>query len=737
LLLTCSFPVRAHFDERQVIGTLTVTWDLVPVVQRLHSEARLVDGQAGIVLVTRDGIVASVPSSRPERILHRPIETALANTLRSGQRRGHLVESIGGVRHLVGFAHSSSPAGWSVLVVEEAAVAFAPIDRLRGAVLGVGGGVALLAFVLALMGSARLTRPVLELEAAARRVAGGNLAVRLESSSGDEIGSLSRSFDRMVEDLARQRAQLVDKAYVDSLIAGMSEWLFVVDGDGRVQRANPAVLRVRGIAAEQMIGQPAGAMFAEGERAFRERVLDPARRDSSVTEVELGLHAFDGRVVPVVVSAGRLPPVAGTSGIEVVCLAADITQHKMAEAELLKAREAAEAAAGAKARFLAAVSHEVRTPLNGVLGMTDVLAGTSLDDRQREYVETARRSGELLLSLLSDILDYSRMEAGRLELTRVAFDLRSCVADAAELLWASARQANLELSVHVDQRLPHRVVGDPNRLQQVLLNLVSNAIKFTPAGGVVIRAMPVPGAPAQVRFSVSDTGPGIPASDRRRIFEPFQQVDVSSTRRHGGVGLGLAIAQQLVGLMGGSIEITSEEGQGATFAFTAELPPVVEERPQPGLNMEALVDLRVLIVDDNPTNRLVLREMLRAWRCITEEAADGWEALDKARAAAGTPTEFQLALVDYQMPEMDGSGLAREIRADARLAQLPIVLLTSIPQHGDAERAKYDAFAAYLTKPVRQQVLLETLVGVVQGLDAARRRSRLSLVRPGDADSGA
>jgi CheY-like chemotaxis protein len=253
---------------------------------------------------------------------------------------------------------------------------------------------------------------------------------------------------------------------------------------------------------------------------------------------------------------------------------------------------------------------------------------------------------------------------------------------------------------------------------------------------VVIRAEKVAGAPAAVRFSVADTGPGIPAAHRERIFEPFQQVDASTTRRHGGVGLGLAIARQLVGLMGGTLGVESEEGRGATFSFTADLPPVAEERPRAAANASSLAGLRVLVVDDNATNRLVLREMLLSWNCLGDEAADAWEALDKLRAAAGTPQEFQLALVDFQMPEMDGAGLAREIKADARLAGLPLVLLTSIPQHAEAARTIDEAFAAYLTKPVRQQVLLETLVGVLEGMDAARRRKHLSLVRPGDRKQG-
>jgi CheY-like chemotaxis protein len=279
----------------------------------------------------------------------------------------------------------------------------------------------------------------------------------------------------------------------------------------------------------------------------------------------------------------------------------------------------------------------------------------------------------------------------------------------------------------VDDRIARRVVGDPSRVRQVLLNLGSNAVKFTPAGSVAIRAKP--GARSGiVAFSVSDTGVGVPESESERIFEPFQQVDASTTRRHGGVGLGLAIARQLVETMGGTIGVQANEGRGSTFTFAIEMPPVVEDERSPGPNLAWLAGLNVLVVDDNRTNRLVVGDMLRAWKCLPEEAGDAWEALDMLRAAAGTPKEFRLALVNFQMPEMDGAALAREIKADARLASLPLVLLTSIPQHAEAERTLGQSFAACLTKPIRQATLLETIVGVLER-DGRRSGRHLVLLR--------
>ena len=735
----CSFRIHAHFDEGQVIGTLSVSWDLVRLFERVQAEYRLAPGQGDLVLLRRDGLVVwAPPRHRDWRLRHNLVAAgSRAAALAVAGRRGFLVEPLATQGHLVGYAHSAGASGWSALVVEDTRTAFAPVDPLRGAVLGVGTLMAVLALVLSIVLSARLTRPLRQLETAVRRVEGGDLDLRVESGSGDEIGTLSRSFDRMVQELKRQRAQLVDKEYVDSLIAGMADGLFVVDAAGHVQQTNPAFLRLLGRGAEDVVGRPACALFAGGEGAFRPSVLEPARRGGSAREVELELAAPDGGPgVPVLVSAGLLSASGGRAGPEVVCIATDITQRKLTEEQLRRAREDAEAAARAKAEFLATVSHEVRTPLHGVIGMTDLLEETSLTDRQRDYVATARRSGEALLAVFDDILDYSKMDAGRLKLERVAFELRDCVESAVEVLTGPARDKGLELSVQVDEALARRVVGDPNRLRQVLLNLGGNAVKFTDAGAVAIRVAGLEGSASSVRFTVTDTGIGLSPTTLERLFEPFYQADSSSTRRHGGTGLGLAIARQLVELMNGRVEVESEEGRGSSFSFTAELPSVAEERQPVTVRRGALEGLRVLIVDDNATNRQVLREMLRAWKCVPEEAADAWEGLEKLRGAAGTPGAFQLALVDFQMPEMDGGEMARQIKADDRFASLPLLLLTSMPQHGEAARMMGLGFAAYLTKPVRQTQLLETIAEVMGATVAPHRPSHLALLKRKKRDTG-
>ncbi|HEY6554027.1 MAG TPA: ATP-binding protein, partial [Vicinamibacteria bacterium] len=699
------------------------------VFERIQRDRKVDLEQGDLLLLRRDGLVVSAPEARRARLLHRNLADggSQASILAGAGKSGFLVERLGDEDSLVGYAHSEGASGWSALVVQESGIAFAPVHRLRSIVLGVGAAVALVAIGASLFLARRTTGPLLDLAAAAGRVAEGDLDVQVKPQSPDEIGALASTFDHMVQDLRRQRAQLVDKAYVDSLISSMGDGLFVVDARGIVQKVNRALLELAASSEEDLIGRPAAALFVEGEPAFRALVLEPSQHEA-VREVELRiLRGHNQAPVPVLLSAGVLP--ADDRDLrDVVCIATDITHRKSMEEQLVEAREGALAAARAKAEFLATVSHEVRTPLNGVLGMMDLLAGTSLADQQRTYVETARLSSEALLAILNDILDYSKGDAAKLELERVEFDLRACLEAAADIVGLRALEKGLELAIYVDEGVARRVVGDPARLSQVLFNLGSNAVKFTPRGGVTLRAEPDPATSARVRFTVSDTGIGIPADRLDRLFKPFSQVDASTTRRYGGTGLGLAIAKQIVGLLGGEIGVETEEGKGSVFWFTAELPPVAEPKAAAVGSAEDLEGLRVLVVDDNAINRQVLREMLRSWQSRPEEATDAWEALEMLRSAAGTVKEFDLALIDFQMPEMDGGQLAEEIKRDARISHIPLLLLTSMPQHGDAARLMRLGFAAYLTKPIRQAVLRNAILGVIR--PKAKPGAHLSLVAP-------
>jgi PAS domain S-box-containing protein len=564
--------------------------------------------------------------------------------------------------------------------------------------------------------------------------------IPLRDAQGQVVGLVCVSRDVTGHKLAADEIRHMT-AFLNSLVEALPIMLFVKDArDLRFQRWNQAAEELTGYKREELLGKNDYDIFPKDEADFfiaKDREVLQGQKMVDIPEEVIRTRSGEKRIlhtkkIPLRDAEGRPAHLVGISE--------DITERKRAEVELHVAKEAADAASRAKSDFLARMSHEIRTPMNGILGMTELVLETELTPEQREYLDTVKHSADALLRVINDILDFSKIEAGKLELDSSPFSLREMLGDTLHLLAFRAAQKGLELAGRVAPDVPDDLVGDPGRLRQIIINLVGNAIKFTERGEVTVEVRAADRAAANpqsaiynLQFSVRDTGIGIPPAKHDLIFQSFAQADTSTTRKYGGTGLGLTISARLVEMMGGRIWVESEVEKGSTFHFTTPLvrqgPQADRPVPQP-VNLEGL---RVLVVDDNATNRRILEEVLGHWDMRVTLVDGGRPALAALEQAHDAGESFALVLIDGHMPGMDGFMLAERIQQNPRLAGTTLVVLTSGGQPGDIAECRRLGIASYLLKPVKQSDLLRALTNALRLPRRGEASAEPALVAPGES----
>ncbi len=545
----------------------------------------------------------------------------------------------------------------------------------------------------------------------------------------------------IIENAIKNKREEEQFKMLSHAIMSVEDSVYITNLDDKIIFVNEAFCKSYDYEKEEIIGKNTAILWKTNGKTKPTKKTISQTTEQSLTGEFYHIRK-DGSEFPILLSKSVLDEEDGKAAA-FTYIVRDITERTKAKKELKEAKKEVEAANaellemnnhltqtatwakelaiqaemanGAKSDFLANMSHEIRTPMNGVIGMTAILLETKLNSEQREYAETVRNSAESLLTIINDILDFSKIEAGKLDLEFIDFDLRTTMDEVIDLLAFKTEDKGLAFSCFLDPQVEGFINGDPGRLKQILINLASNAVKFTDHGEIAIRGKLQDESETEIciRISVNDTGMGISQSAQQKLFQSFSQVDTSTTRKFGGTGLGLAISKQLVEMMGGQIGIESEEGKGSTFWFTIRFKKQARENRKKQTKNIDLTGKHILVIDNNKTNRDILKLQLQSWHCVVKEAENATTALKLLHHQAKDKSIFGIAIVDMQMPGMDGETLGKIIKNDPTLKNTKLIMCTSVGQRGDAKRMSDIGFEAYLTKPLKQSQLYDCLVNLL------------------------
>lgn len=642
---------------------------------------------------------------------------------------------------------------WIIFAEIDTEEAFAPITQMTYTFLLIFVIILFISIFVSSFTSRIITRPLRRLHKGTEEITKGNLDYKVGTTSPDEVGHLSRDFDEMAASLKESKQQLENysrnlekkveertgelsdinqnlkkeitkrKQTEETLRKSQQEFASIFkynpeaviyhEEEGTILNINPRFTELFGYTLEEIKDRNIneGMIFPQDKTKVESKKITKTALKKGLVKIEAIRKKKDGTLFPVIISASPIIIKGKPKGI--IASYTDITKDKLAEKEIIKAKKEAELANRAKSAFLASMSHEIRTPMNTIIGMAELMKYTPLNNEQKDYMDILKVSTDSLLELINDVLDISKIESGHIEIEKIEFDLWELIESIGITLSAKASQKGLELLCYTKPEVPRYIMGDSNRLRQILINLAGNSLKFTDKGEIIVKAETLKRENDRVllHFTVKDTGIGIPKEKQEKIFKSFSQVDSSTTRKYGGTGLGLSISKQLVELMGGKIWVESEVSKGSTFHFTT--PSVVveklEERKKEIIPSE-IRNLRVLIIDDNYVSRMILREITSLWGALPKEAEDGLSALKELKLACNRGKPYQLILLDKNMPDLDGFEVAKRIKEIPECKKIPIIILSSEREEADLRKVEELGISDFILKPVRRSRLYNAIV---------------------------